>query len=231
MKQYRNEWKYVVSEQEMAAFQVRLQDVLNTDTHIGEAGMYQVHSVYFDDLYDSCARENDQGVSNRFKYRIRYYDDQPDFIRLEKKEKCQERCYKRSARLSTHEYEQIMQGEYSALFWESENALVREFCVDCMTKQFTPKAIIDYERYAYVEEATNVRVTLDTNISVGNEFEHFLDGDYLRMPIQGRGMHVLEVKFDSILPSYVRHILTDDRLVRTAFSKYYLGREMLSNRK
>ena len=43
---------------------------------------------------------------------------------------------------------------------------------------YQPKVIIDYERIAYVEEITNVRITFDMKISASYELENFLDGDY-----------------------------------------------------
>ena len=96
-----------------------------------------------------------------------------------------------------------------------------------MTKKLEPKAIIHYERVAYVEEITNIRITLDQNISVSDDFDHFTDGDYMGCPIQEKGQSVLEVKFDHILPGYIRHILTNRHLIQTAFSKYCIGRKML----
>ena len=47
-----------------------------------------------------------------------------------------------------------------------------------LTKDYRPKVIIDYERIAYVEEITNVRITFDMKISASYELENFLDGNY-----------------------------------------------------
>ncbi len=93
-----------------------------------------------------------------------------------------------------------------------------------------PKAIICYERSAYAEPITNVRITFDRNISVSGEIDRFRQGDYLRHPVLKRGENLLEVKFDYILSSSFRRIISDESLVQSSFSKYYLGRVLLNKK-
>ena len=120
-----------------------------------------------------------------------------------------------------------MRGDAAAVFWGTENALLRRFCTDMMTRRFTPKVIVDYERTAFVEPCTNIRITLDRNISASGELGAFLRGDYLCHPLQGRQCHILEVKFDDILPGYIRGLVHSRDFQQTTFSKYYLGRKKL----
>lgn len=84
--------------------------------------------------------------------------------------------------------------------------------------------IVSYEREAFVEIISNVRITMDYNISASDEIERFLKGDYLKIPVLERKKHVLEVKFDDVLPSYMKAILQSNILEQQSFSKYYLGR-------
>lgn len=231
IKEYRNEWKYCCTASDLNVMENRLSAILERDSNSDNTGKYTIHSLYFDDYKDSCARENDAGIAKRFKYRIRYYGNRYDFMRLERKEKLNGRCCKESCLLSMEEYQKIVSGNTDELFWQTENPLLKQFCVHCMTREFAPKAIIDYDRVAYVEENTNVRITLDENISVSDDFSHFLDGDYIRYPVLEKRQPVLEVKFDYILPSYIKHIITNQYLVQTAFSKYYLGRKKLQSMK
>ena len=107
--------------------------------------------------------------------------------------------------------------------------MIRQYCVDIMTKGFAPKAIVDYERVAFVEPVTNVRVTLDLNIAASSDVDRFLNLDYLQVPLQKTGEHVLEVKFDEILPGYIKHAVTVSPMVQTAFSKYYFARNLLQS--
>lgn len=223
-KQYRNEWKYVLPEAMLCSLEQKLKSALKTDTHGDEEGKYEIHSLYFDDVFDRLAKENDEGNSHRYKWRIRYYGNDTDFIRLERKEKYNGRCHKDSAKISKDQFELIMNNDWSELMWTGEDKLIKRFAALGMEKGIRPKAIVDYERVAFVEPISNVRITLDRNISVSGNVDNFLKGDYLKIPLQEKNRHVLEVKFDYILPSYVRHMITDDGLTQTTYSKYYNGR-------
>lgn len=230
IKQYRNEWKYCCSESTLAVIQRRLEEILDYDINCSLDGKYDIHSLYFDDVRNTCVKENEAGVSERIKYRIRYYGNNTDYLRLERKEKYKGRCYKENCILTLSEYTKIIRGDTGELYFETDKPVLKLFCVYCMTKGFSPKAIVDYERYAFVEAISNVRITIDRNISVSGESEEFLTGDYLRIPIQEKHQHVLEVKFDNVLPSYIRHIITNQEILQTTFSKYYLGRQQLKRK-
>ena len=226
-KKYRNEWKYVCHEADIISICSRLNGILSFDTH-GDNGSYAIHSLYFDDYADTCALETEAGVGSRYKYRIRYYGDNPDFLRLERKEKLYGRCYKKSCRLSLEEYQAIISGEYESLLYDTQNPVLQQFCICAMIRRFVPKVIIDYERTAYVEPITNIRITADRNISASYSVDEFLTGNYLKIPVMDKNKHVLEVKFDHILPRIVKNVITRENMIQTSFSKYYLGRKRLS---
>ncbi len=227
---YRNEWKYSCTDAFLQGIYPKLKAALSTDKYADADGTYSVHSLYFDDVYDSCVRENDAGLSRRYKYRIRYYGDNKCFLRLERKEKLDGRCHKASAVLTIEQYNKILSGQLNSLLWETDDPVIRRFCVDSISRHITPKSIVDYERTAFVEPITNVRITFDRNISVSSETDRFLEGGYIKIPIQQKGMGVLEVKFDDILPSYIRHIITEKGLTQGTFSKYYFGRKELQSK-
>lgn len=229
MKVYRNEWKYLLSEASLSSMESRLRAVLEVDENSNSQGIYEIHSLYFDDFKDSSLKENDAGISIRYKYRIRYYGVDLSYIRLEKKEKNNGLCHKESCMLTMDEYQTIISGDVSNLIYDSDKALLRHFAMEMLTRGFKPKAIVDYERVAFVEPVTNVRITIDRNISVSEAFDEFLTGDYLRYPVVDKLKNVLEVKFDDILPGYVRAVINERNLVQTSFSKYYLGRKQLKN--
>ncbi len=229
MQGFRNEWKYRLPMTDLEIIQARLEALLSNDRHSDKHGGYAVHSLYFDDFFDSCAKENDGGTAARFKYRIRFYNDYEGYLKLERKEKRFGRCRKKAAILSEDEYKKIFYGNAEEVFWNTEDPLIRQFCVDIMTKGFAPKAIVDYERIPFVEPITNVRVTLDLNIAASAEVDRFLNLDYLKIPLQKKGEHVLEVKFDEILPGYIKQAVTVSSMVQSAFSKYYLARNLIQS--
>ena len=229
IKKYRNEWKYYGTSGELRLIGVRLDAALQKDIHGDPTGKYTVHSLYFDDWRDSCVRENDAGISERVKYRIRRYGKKEGPLWLERKEKAGGRCHKESCMLSLEAYRDILEQDPEKAFWQAEEPLLKRFCVRCMADGFVPKAVIDYERTAYVDEILHVRITLDENISVSDDFSHFTDGDYIRYPLLDKNQHVLEVKFDELLPGYVKQIVTERNLLFSSFSKYALGRKKLQS--
>ena len=128
---------------------------------------------------------------------------------------------------TTDEYNTILSGDVTDLIFVTEKSLIKELAVDMLIHNYKPKVIIDYERIAYVEEITNVRVTFDMKISASYELESFLDGDYQSFYILPSGLNVLEVKFDDILPSHIRNIVESYSFKQGSFSKYYYGRKIL----
>lgn len=204
---------------------------MDYDAHASQNGKYLIHSIYFDDYRDTCAIENVTGERKRFKYRIRYYNNAPNELWLEKKEKVNNYCHKRKCSISIYEYLSIINGKPLEVFWNTSEELLKEFCIDIVTKQFSPKVIIDYEREAFQEIISNVRVTLDYNISASDDIEHFLNGNYLKIPILKKKKHILEVKFDDVLPSYIKAIFLSNAPTRQSFSKYYLGRIAIQKKK
>jgi len=63
----------------------RLEPIMEMDAH--QPGAYRIRSLYFDDIYDTCLAENLAGTDDRYKYRLRYYGKNLDYINLEKKYK------------------------------------------------------------------------------------------------------------------------------------------------
>ncbi len=224
MKQYRNEWKYICSEEQLNMLACRISSILAPDEHGDESGKYAIHSLYFDDYRDSCAFDNDAGTASRFKYRIRYYGDDPDELFLERKEKLCDRCHKDFCRITPEQYDALCRADVSDFIYGDVPPLLKRFAADILLRHFTPKVIIDYERVAYVEPLTNIRVTFDTNISASYATWDFRKGGYIRLPLQPKSRHVLEVKFDEILPGYIKNTISSNEFQRTTFSKYYLGR-------
>lgn len=223
---YRNEWKYQVHTSDLKLIKNKIRNVIPLDNH-SENGLYVIRSLYFDDYLNSCMFDNDAGLSKRYKWRIRYYNSNTNSMKLEKKEKLNGMCLKRSVPFSLKQFNQVMNNDIHGLFWGSKNDLVKQFCIDILTKKMEPKVIVHYERNAYVEPISNVRITFDKNISASKELDRFIQGDYTLIPIQDTNKHILEIKFDEILPSYIKQTIQIDTLNQVTFSKYYMSRHLL----
>lgn len=226
---YRTEWKYICTDGQLELLQSRLGGLLPYDSHSAADGTYPVSSLYFDDFTDSSAASNEAGDGLRFKYRIRHYGQGASGLHLERKEKRYGLGGKVSCPVTRGEYDALLSGNVSEMFWSTEKPLLREFCAQIMTRCFSPKVIIDYERTAFAEPAAHIRITLDRCISAGYDVPAFLEGDYLRFPLQCEHQNVLEVKFDTILPGWIRKMIESLHVQQTAFSKYYLGRKQLED--
>lgn len=82
---FRHEWKHEINASDFITVTRRLEAVAKPDVH-AEGGYYKIRSLYFDNLSDKALREKIDGVNMREKFRIRYYNEDVSYIRLEKKE-------------------------------------------------------------------------------------------------------------------------------------------------
>ncbi len=167
--------------------------------------------------------ENDAGIDDRRKYRIRTYDPVDSPIHLEIKEKKKGLTKKRSCNLTRDEYNEIADNGTGLCF--GDRAPLNELLLKMRGTRMMPKIVIAYERTAFVHPTGNVRITFDRNIMASPDCESFFDERISGLiPILPRGMHVLEVKYDEFLPDMIAKQLEIGKLRQTAFSKYYLGR-------
>lgn len=220
---YRHELKYICTAAQLALLQGRIHRLLPLDSHAGESGIYTIRSLYFDDYYDRCYYENENGTDPREKFRIRIYNGSKDRISLELKKKERGKTLKLSCPLTEEQCRTLMKGE---LLPDSKDydPVLQKLLLFMRTTLMKPKIIVEYDRVPYVYKLGNVRITLDKNISSSNQIEKFLDKEICKRPIMPAGWHVLEVKFDEFLPDYIKSTLQLDSLRQTAFSKFYLCR-------
>ena len=96
---FRHEWKHEINYSDMLVLRHRLKAVARCDPNAPN-GRYFIRSMYFDTPYDKALKEKINGISRREKFRIRYYNGDTSFIRLEKKSKIDGLCGKQSASLT-----------------------------------------------------------------------------------------------------------------------------------
>ena len=106
-ERFRNEWKYLISTSEKEVLNLRMKPLMKLDPH-AENGGYLIRSLYFDDYWNSAYAEKEAGVLMRKKYRIRIYNNNDKFIKLERKKKFGSYIYKESAPLTREEVEKIL---------------------------------------------------------------------------------------------------------------------------
>lgn len=221
---YRHEFKYLCSYGQLRMLEARLRGLVALDAHVGEDGVYNIRSLYFDDCQDSCLKENEAGVDPREKFRIRIYNHCGDRISLELKKKVRGKTQKLSCPLTEETCRTLMAGEIPKLE-EEMPALLRKLCLQMQTRQMAPKVIVEYTRVPYVYPLGNVRITMDENISSSGRTDLFLEEQIPLRPVLTAGQHILEVKYDEYLPDYIYRTIQMENLRPTAFSKYYLCRK------
>lgn len=218
---FRHEWKHEISYSDMIAIRQRLLAVATPDSHAIN-GTYKIRSLYFDDFQDQALRDKIDGISRREKFRIRYYNDNLDFIYLEKKSKVGGLGNKQSVSLSRQEAQDVVDGQIE---WMKarEEPLIQELYFKMTTCGLRPKTIVDYIREPFIFKPGNVRVTLDYDIRTGLHSIDFLNPHCPMIPAGDSGI-VMEVKWDEFLPSIIRDTvqLTGRRV--SAFSKYAVCR-------
>lgn len=219
---YRNEIKHVIDVADKAAICANLRVVARLDEHAGPDGSYRIRSLYFDSLADRALREKLDGVDEREKFRIRYYNNDTSMIHLEKKVKRNGLGCKVSERLTAEEAQRIVDGD---TLWmaSSGRGLLIELYSKMKSQGLRPRTIVDYTRIPFVYGPGNVRVTIDENIRTGLRCTDFLNPDCVTIPA-GDPVIILEVKWDAFLPTVIRRAVQVKNRRASAFSKYQVCR-------
>ncbi len=214
--QMRHELKYGISHADFLVLSARLSKLVPRDPHAVH-GEYRVRSLYFDTPGDQALLDKINGVNYRAKFRLRLYDGDTSFIRLEKKLKTNGLCAKKSAALTIIETERLLAGDIEWLRERGEEPL-NELYERMRGLVLRPKTIVEYIRRPFVFPAGNVRITLDRDIRTGLCGTAFLDP---APPLVNTfESSVLEVKYDNFLPDLVAQAVHVPNRRQEAFSKY-----------
>lgn len=222
---YRHELKFICGEGQLRILQEKIRHICRSDPHADRFGNYVIRSLYFDTIEDDCYYENEAGTDCRRKYRIRLYNGNADDVCLECKETLHGLKHKDVCKLTKGQSSQLVFGR-PVTETLPEQELLRRFLAVRHTQILQPKVIVEYERTPYIYPVGNVRITFDRYIRSSSAVGRFLEP---KMPggrcIMAQDVHVLEVKYDGMLPGAIRELLNgEQRLSRTSFSKYALCR-------
>ena len=224
MSEYRHEYKYQCTLQKLLCIRNQIEPILYQDSNVGDDGTYTIRSLYFDDYNNRCFYENVNGTDPREKFRIRIYNGDASFIKLELKRKERGKTKKLSCHLSEELCRMAMNGELLPIE-AVDSAVYRKFCMQQSTRLLQPKVIVEYDRVPFVYPDGNVRVTLDLQIRSSDRIESFLDKEIASRAIMPTNRHLLEVKFDEYIPDFIYQAIQTERLQQTTFSKYYMCRK------
>ncbi|MCR5675582.1 MAG: polyphosphate polymerase domain-containing protein [Lachnospiraceae bacterium] len=220
-RNYRHEYKYIVSAAQEKLLSMKARALLMRDAHADADGCYRIASLYFDDAADRCYHEKEDGEALRAKYRIRRYGDDRSLLRLEKKGKNGDLTWKESCVISEEQCREMMRGRIPEHERESQVRLLEEMRL----LSLLPRVIVAYEREPWIYPAGNVRITFDRSITSSVDVDGFLDDTCLKRPILRQGMSIMEIKWDDLLPAHIRRGMQTADLSRSAFSKYCYARK------
>ena len=221
-RQYRHELKFTITKKCARILKDRLVKIMNIDEN-GING-YFIRSLYFDTPNQNAYYEKIDGAPYRSKYRIRVYNRDNNFIRLEKKMKHNNMTAKDQVKISKEDCIKILENKLSV--FNLDDGLLKEFIVEIKTKNLMPSVIVDYERLALTYPVSDVRITFDSNIKSGKYNYDLFDYGCTSYTVIDDDKLILEVKYNDVLPEPIKAILTTIPSNREAFSKFAAARSI-----
>jgi hypothetical protein len=218
----RHELKYYINYFEYHSLRNRLNRVLDVDDNAGYDRDYHIRSLYFEDNKSTSLAEKQSGLISRMKWRIRIYNLDSKVIKLEKKAKIGHLVNKQNHQLSLNEYYSILENRYEFLLY-SRVPLLIEFYSSLKNQQYKPKVIVDYRREAYISKISNTRITFDKYLRTGLDSIDLFNKIKPTINVIEENIMIMEVKYDSFLPEYIKDIIQLSSSQRSAISKYVIS--------
>ena len=220
MRKYRNEIKFIISKTMAEVLKQRLSLIMSIDTNsYNSDNSYLIRSLYFDNENSDAYYEKMDGVEYRKKYRIRIYNFDDKFIRLECKYKHNNMTSKDQILIDKDLCSKIIDGKIDEIDLTKDN-LLRQFALDYRLNRLEPSIIVDYNRVAFTYHVSDVRITFDSQIKSGMYNYNLFDKNATTYSVIDDNQMVLEVKFNEILPESIALILQTVPTFRQAFSKF-----------
>src|SRR5947207_5819190 len=225
----RYELKYIIDEPTAWGVRDFARSYLQRDAHavpaMGHA--YPIYSIYLDSPGWTLYNATVQGMKNRYKLRIRYYNDNPNSpVFFEIKRRVQDVILKDRACVKRESVKEILRGRcpnrddlLNPNDMDSYSAL-RHFMDLAHGINADGRVIVYYEREAWVTPSDdNVRLTFDRQLA-GARYT----GVYV--PPRGVWHHprmpraLLELKLGNRFPLWMRELVRTFDLYRPSFAKY-----------
>ena len=210
----RKEYKYRLSKEQCDYIKEALVGHMSVDMY----GKTTIISIYYDTPEHLLIRRSIEKPRFKEKVRIRAYglvgDDDKVFVEV--KRKVRGVVYKRRVKSTEREAEKFFRFE-SDLAEGGQIAHEISYTRDYY-KNLKPKLMILYDRTAYIQDSSDLRITIDENP------RYRTDSLNLHTSIEGisilsPGEAILEIKAQSSLPLWLTNILVSGKIYRTSFSK------------
>jgi hypothetical protein len=236
----RFELKYIVDEDRALA----VRDFVSSYLEIDEYGAtqpnlsYPVHSLYLDSPALQTYHWTVNGRKNRFKLRIRFYDNNPAApVYFEIKRRMNDAILKQRGAVKRGHVDWVLQGhlpEPDHLVSSDPRHLVavQQFSRFMNEMQARPTAHVAYRREAWISPHDNsVRVTMDRDVRCDPEPTAAFRAE-MRDPMVVFGRQVvLELKFTGRFPDWFRHVVEAFNLQQVSAAKYADGLTLLGEQR
>lgn len=217
----RHELKFYISQAQYTLLSSMLRHTLRPDPNGDENNEYAIRSLYFDTWDDEALYDKLDGVQNRNKYRIRIYNYSDKVIKLECKTKVGSLISKRGLTIPRDLADQLIAGDPTGLE-RTRSGLLTDVYREMTTRLLRPVVIVDYVREAWLHPAEEVRITFDKQLRTGLLSTDMFNPNVPTIPAFDHGEMILEVKYNQVLPFYIRNIICTccPNAVQSAISKY-----------
>jgi hypothetical protein len=231
MQTSRYELKYIVDERQAMTLREYMRGYLTPDPHTKpeEGNAYWVYSLYCDSPQLALYQSSKEGRKNRFKLRMRFYDDDPSQpVYLEIKRRLGDVIKKQRAGVRRDAAQKYLLGQLPSLIdlLPDQDPQKAPSALDTFSLLYRNIGAMGcvyvyYHREAYVaSDNDDVRVTFDRRIQAGY-FNHirslYPPRDGLLADIPGI---VLELKFTDRYPVWMQEIVRTLNLWRVPMAKY-----------
>jgi hypothetical protein len=221
----RFELKYQISESRAAAVERFIQPYLHPDRYckLQPSGSYPIVSLYLDSPDLKLCRESLTGRKNRFKLRIRGYNDDPAYPKFfEIKRRLNFVIIKDRQRVNHREVGRLLGGgPLPEQYYSTEQESLKQFLFYQQCINARPFIQVRYLRRAYEDNSgARVRVTFDRQLCfrITDKPEVTLGGlGWQKHPISDV---ILEIKFTSRFPVWLTRMARCLELQQQSFSKY-----------
>ena len=219
----RYELKYLLTQEQKETVLMAMQPYMTLDKY----GRTTIRNLYYDTDTYLLIRRSIEKPAYKEKLRIRSYsradDDSMAFVELKKKYK--HVVYKRRVSLPYTEATAWLSGESHT---EKHTQIADE--IDYFLELYGtlhPTVFLSYEREAYYcNNGSDVRVTFDDTILCRQD-DLSLASDVYGTPILPEGKVLMEIKCSGGIPLWMAHVLSEEKIYKTSFSKYAAAYEML----
>ncbi len=232
MQRQRFEQKYMLDENQA----VDLRPFLLAQMELDENGVgkpdfsYPVHSLYLDSSGLATFWSTINGDKNRYKLRLRFYNEHPDSpVFFEIKRRVNNCILKQRAGVRKEAVPSLLAGQMPGpehLLRDDSKSLVaiQNFVKLADGLQARPLAHVAYLREAYVNPRNdNVRVTLDRAVRTEARPEASFHTAIRNPSLPFGDRVILELKFTDRFPEWCRHLVAHFGLMQCGAAKYCEG--------